>query len=494
LASSLFSGLVIFGNGAPAMKMTTAVQTRTRFTQTQLNGHLSFAATLLTVFAVSVCCPCRADDDQEKEIPATLTWQVESSHLSLPSRDGNFYVKIRVKAAKVETKRQPINLSLVFDRSGSMKEEAKMGYVRQAGHLVADNLSRDDYVAFVAYNQSVHVLAPLHKVVNREYLHHRIDELHAEGQTNLSAGLLEGCAQLHKRLDQPGLHHVILLTDGLANRGVTNTDSLVNLVRRCTGHSITVTTIGVGTEYNERLLSRIAEAGGGRFVHVSEPDKIPAAFEKELGALLAVVAQNARLEMTLPEGIEVEHVFGRDEPLKPNKLELTLGDLASGEERVLLVKLHNTGSGTAVGAAELTAKLTYDDLAAAHREVSTQSLAIQRTATATRVALKPNPVLAYAQLVEAVDMIGLAVRGMDRTLAAKVLDIRRRQYPALKQIALDTKDQDFYNKAFLFEHYARELQELVDHGALHEHSTARAELQKELHYRRYLMDHHEHGH
>ncbi|MCH8035958.1 MAG: VWA domain-containing protein [Proteobacteria bacterium] len=79
---------------------------------------------------------------------------------------------------------------------------------------MTDNLSRDDHVALVAYNNHVHVLVPLHKAVNREYLHHRIDELFAEGYTNLSAGLLEGCSQVRKRIDQPGLHHVILLTDG----------------------------------------------------------------------------------------------------------------------------------------------------------------------------------------------------------------------------------------------------------------------------------------
>ena len=470
-------------------------RTTTVHAQARVSRHVSVAATLLAVVAVLVCHPCRADHDEpEGEVPATLTWQIESSHLALPPQDTDFYVRIRVKAAKVETKRQPINLSLVFDRSGSMNDEAKMGYVRQAGHLVADNLSRDDYVAFVAYNHRVHVLAPLHQVVNREYLHHRIDELRAEGQTNLSAGLLEGCAQLHKRLNEPGLHHVILLTDGLANRGVTNADALVYLVRRCTQNLITLTTIGVGTEYNERLLSRISEAGGGRFVHVSEPDKIPTAFEQELGALLAVVAQNAKLEMTLPEGIEVEQVFGREEPLEPDKLELPLGDLVSGEERVLLVKLHSKASRETTGVVDLSMELTFDDLAVAHREVSEQRLAIQRTAVAATVALKPSPVRAYAQLVEAVDMIGLAVEGMDRKLAAEVFKIRRSQYPTLKQIAIDTHDQDFYNKAFMFEHYARELQDLVDRGALHEHSAARAELQKELHYRRYLMEHHDHGH
>ncbi len=102
--------------------------------------------------------------------------------------------------------------------------------------------------------------------------------------------------------------------------------------------------------------------------------------------------------------------------------------------------------------------------------------------------------LAYAQLVEAVDKIALAVQGMDRKLAAEVLDIRQRNYPALKQIAKESRDQDFFNKAFMFEHYARELQDLVDRGALHEHSAERAKLQKELHYRRYLMEHHDHKH
>ncbi len=83
---------------------------------------------------------------------------------------------------------------------------------------------------------------------------------------------------------------------------------------------------------------------------------------------------------------------------------------------------------------------------------------------------------------------------MDRKLAAQVLDIHKRKYPALKQVAHSSRDQDFYNKAFMFEHYARELQDLVDRGALHEHSTERAKLQKELHYRRYLMEHHHHHH
>ena len=131
-----------------------------------------------------------------------VAWQVEPSHLALSQADSNFYLRIRLTAPKTNIQRQPLNLALVFDRSGSMKEDAKIGYLREAGHLVVDNLSQQDHVALVAFNQHVQTLVPLHPAVNREYLHHRIDELFAGGQTNLSGGLLESCAQLHKGLGE----------------------------------------------------------------------------------------------------------------------------------------------------------------------------------------------------------------------------------------------------------------------------------------------------
>ena len=256
-----------------------------------LRRLLNCAALLLTVCTLAmVASPSLAHDgdhkaDGEKKKKAnTLGWKLESSHAALAAGDSHFYLRLRVKAAKVKSKsRKPLNLALVFDRSGSMANDSKIGYVRKAGHLVVKNLTPKDYVALVAYNHAVQTLVPMHPVVNREYLHHRIDELRASGQTNLSGGLLEGCAQLHKRLKKEGLHHLILLTDGLANRGVTEPGSLVRLVSRCTTHGITVSTIGVGTDYNESLLGRMARAGGGRYTYVAKPEQIPTALKEGTG-------------------------------------------------------------------------------------------------------------------------------------------------------------------------------------------------------------------
>ena len=457
------------------------------------------------VLALAVCTPLSLgassslahgqEDDQHADHP-TLQWTLESSHATLAPDATGFYVRFRLRAAKEAARaRQPLNLALVFDRSGSMKEESKIGYLRQAGHLVTDNLTPQDHVALVAYNHQVQTLVPMHPVVNREYLHHRIDELHAAGQTNLSGGLLEGCAEVGKRLGQPGLHHVILLTDGLANRGVIDPDKLVELVKRSARGGTTVTTIGVGIKYNETLLSRLAQAGGGRYVYVAEPEQIPEALHRELGALLAVVAQNVKLKMELPPGVEVQQVFGREEPLQPGVVEVPLGDLTSGQRQVILVKLRLAQDAQAGGPIELRAVLTYDEVAEAQRVESQQTLTMNPAAAGGVVeANQVSEVLAYARLVEAVDKLALAVEGMDRKLAAEVLEIRNKQYPALKQAALKSGDQEFFNKAFLFEHYARELQELIETGALHSHSEERAKLQKELHYRRYLMEHHRHRH
>ncbi len=459
--------------------------------------------------AMAVCIPLsmgalpplvKAHEDGGNADHPTLKWTLESSHATLAPDATGFYVRIRVDAAKEAAQaRQPLNLALVFDRSGSMDEESKIGYLRQAGHLVTDNLTPQDHVALVAYNHQVQTLVPMHPVVNREYLHHRIDELHAEGQTNLSGGLLEGCAEVGKRFGQPGLHHVILLTDGLANRGVIDPDKLVELVKRCTRGGITVTTIGVGIKYNETLLSRLAQAGGGRYIYVAKPEEIPEALQRELGALLAVVAQNAKLTMELPPGVEVQQVFGREQPLQPEVVKVPLGDLTSRERRVLLVKLRLGQDAQSGGPIELRAVLTYDDVAEAQRVESEQTVTVGQGASGQRRGGQigtafQNHVLAYARLVEAVDKLALAVEGMDRKLAAEVLEIRNKQYPALKQAALKSGDQEFFNKAFLFEHYARELQELIDTGALHSHSEERAKLQKELHYRRYLMEHHRQHH
>ncbi len=451
----------------------------------------------LAGFAISVSLVhgAVAQDSDEALAAGDIDWRIEASHTALPLSGQSFYVRLRMKAPEItQTEREPLNLSIVFDRSGSMNIDSKIGFVRKAGHLLTDNLTPHDFTSLIAYNHEVQVLVPMHPVVNREYLHHRIEELTAFGDTNISGGFLEGCAQLEKRLAQPGQHHVILLTDGVANRGVTDINGLVALAERAKQRGIGLTAIGVGSDFNETLLSRMAQAGGGHYAYAANADQIPTAVQTELGALLAVSVQNVRLKLTLPLGVEIQQVYGHEEAFQPGVLEESIGDLTSGEERRLLIKFRVSQSAAPSDIASrlLHAELTYDNLAVATRSTSEQTIEFKPKADGPDDST--TAVMAYAQLVEDVDKIAIAVKSMDGPLAAEVLRIREQQFPALKQIADASHDQDFVNKAYMFEHYSRELRELIEAGALHDHSDARAKLQKDLHYRRYMNEHHRDDH
>jgi len=467
----------------------------TRQARAGKSGAIRAAAFASCFLHLALSTNLRGEEAARVSAPGEIQWDVESSHALLPAAGQSFWVRLRLHAPELkQAGREPLNLAIVFDRSASMNIDSKIGFVRKAGHILADNLTPRDYVSLIAYNHEVQVLVPMHPVVNREYLHHRIDELTAAGDTNISGGLLEGCAQIEKRLGEPGQHHVILLTDGLANRGVTDSRALVSLVQRARARGIGVTTIGVGTDFNESLLTQMAQAGGGHYAYAANADQIPTAVERELGSLLAVSAQNVSLKMELPPGIEVVQVYGREEEFKPGLLEESLGDLTSGEERRLLVKFQVSPRPAPASAASLMlrAELSYDNLALVQRTTAEHTIELelgpaQQAAASTG---PPSTVLAYAQLVDGVDKIALAVKSRDMKLSADVLQIRERQFPTLKQVASGSHDQDFVNKAYMFEHYSRELAELIEEGALHDHSVERARLQKDLQYRRYMSDHH----
>ncbi len=421
-----------------------------------------------------------------------FAFAVQASSVSVPPQGGTVSLRVHLVAPRVRPVDRPaLNLALVFDTSGSMNAREKVGYLRDAAHLLVDQLLSSDRVALVTFNKMSHLLIPSHEVVNREYLHHRIDELLANGWTNLSAGLLEGYAQaeIGARVDGvPG--HVIVLTDGLANRGITDPGKLAQLVQRKRVKGMTLTSLGVGTEFDETLLSRLAKAGGGRYVYIRRPEEIPGALRDELGSLLEVFAQNLRLKVQVSGGGRVQRVYGAvlEDPVEGFE-ELSLGDMAAGDERSLLLTLHFPPAATG-HRSEVRCSLVYDLAESGERAL------LERVATVETSSTPAPPdtnVKAYARLVLALNDIQQAVEGMDHQLANASLKVLEEEYTDLKEVAFASGDQDLVNKAFLFFHFATELREVMEAGLLHGHSEEREQLKKDLHYRRYLLQHHREG-
>jgi Ca-activated chloride channel family protein len=145
---------------------------------------------------------------------------------------------------------------------------------------------------------------------------------------------MRGCEQLAGHLAEEGISRVLLLTDGLANHGITDHPTLVRHAAELRQRGIATSTFGVGADFDERLLRDMALEGGGNFYFVSAPAQIPDLLTSELGEALEVVAPRAALEILLPTGADAQPLsrFRYARALGDNELRVELGDLASGQE------------------------------------------------------------------------------------------------------------------------------------------------------------------
>lgn len=152
-----------------------------------------------------------------------------------------------------------MNLAVVLDRSGSMADQSKIEYAKKAVRTLIEQLQNDDVFSFVIYDDIVDVVREAKPVHDKRELLYILDEVFPRGATNLGGGLAEGLRQVERHRDKEYLNRVILLSDGLANRGVTDPHELQRMVQRYRGRSVSVTTMGVGLEYNENLMVRLSD-------------------------------------------------------------------------------------------------------------------------------------------------------------------------------------------------------------------------------------------
>ena len=285
--------------------------------------------------------------------PLTITTHVDR-HLVHTSGEGEVYFGVQLRAiaeaAPVGT-RPALNLGLALDRSGSMAR-GKLDRAREATIFALRQLTERDYVGIVAYDDRIELVAPSNPAnpTAKRTAEAALQQIQARGNTNLHDGWLLGLQQIASQQSQTepsALHRCFLLTDGLANQGITDHDALVALAQMWRTRGISTTTFGVGEDFDEKLLADIAEAGGGHFYFIAEAGDIPNFFRGELGELLAVVARDITLDLwaTVERPGATEHATFT----LLNRLPLTLnaehvataqlGELDAGGERLLVARV-----------------------------------------------------------------------------------------------------------------------------------------------------------
>ena len=253
----------------------------------------------------------------------------------------------------------PLNLSVVLDRSGSMGGE-KLEQARDAASLLVRRLWPEDVVSVVAYDDVVETVAEPATGTAQADLVERIGLIQTRGMTNLSGGWLRGRELVSSGRRDGAANRVLLMTDGLANVGITEPDQLVGLCRTALDQGITTTTIGFGQDYDEVLLRRMAEAGGGSTYYIEDPDQAPAIFAQEIEGLLSLAAQNLTVEIRPASAASIALVHHRyPSRSTADGLRLELGDLYARAPRLLLaeflVQVSDPGAEAAVAELIVTA-------------------------------------------------------------------------------------------------------------------------------------------
>jgi Ca-activated chloride channel family protein len=247
--------------------------------------------------------------------------------------------RLTAGAAPDDRQRRPLNISVVIDRSGSMAGD-KLDFTRQAAQFLVQNLSTRDVLSIVLYNDHVETLLAPEHVHHKDAINHRIANIKASGTTNLSGGWLEGCNHVARNLNEDFLNRVILMTDGLANRGVIEPDKLVTMAKQKHEIGISTTAMGLGSDFNEDLLIAIANAGGGAFYFIESPEVTPLIFQEELRGLLSVIGQNLVISMELTEYVtQVAQLHAYPTSTEGKQVSFRLGDVFGEEVKTLALEL-----------------------------------------------------------------------------------------------------------------------------------------------------------
>ena len=270
----------------------------------------------------------------------TVTLQTSQDQLQLSKTAQLVYLLVDILPEKVDSNDgRPLNLSLVIDRSTSMKG-ARLEQVKMAIDLLIEKLAPDDIISIISFSDRAEVVVPSQTVDNKNALLFKIRNIDASGGTEIFQGLSAGMKELCQVSLSQHTNHLILLTDG---HTYGDADQCLDLAQRAAQSGVDCSAFGIGSEWHDQFLDELVAPSGGQSQYIETPTQIIDYLQKRIQGLGNVHARNLRLSLTLPQGITAKFGFKLSpfaQPLALNEQEIKLGNIEGRRPLSFLLELN----------------------------------------------------------------------------------------------------------------------------------------------------------
>ncbi|MBD0371673.1 MAG: VWA domain-containing protein [Pyrinomonadaceae bacterium] len=305
-------------------------------------------------------------------------------------RDQTVDVLVRITPPDTDSvigRRPKLNFGIVLDRSGSMGGE-KMERAREAASYCIDQLLPVDRLSLVIFDDVIEVLIPSQLAEHKAALKERLAHIYARNSTALHEAWVRGGMQVSEHLTDGAINRVLLITDGQANVGLTNTDEIVTQAMGLFQRGVSTSTIGIGEDFQEDLLMPMAQSAGGNAWHVKRAEDLQRIFSIELEGLIAQVAHTVTLGLIPSDGVRLSDVLNDFEMNETGRYKLP--NLQAGSSVDVLVQLRVPAQAAGTKRHLLDLRVGYTPQEAASAEVVKQSLEVEFAETSSVKALPVN--------------------------------------------------------------------------------------------------------
>jgi Ca-activated chloride channel homolog len=236
----------------------------------------------------------------------------------------------------------PLNIALVVDRSGSMAGD-RIEHLRKALIEFMARLSANDWVSLTVYGSTARTIIEVQQVSSLTNPGLLIQQIEAEGGAAPYEAITLAASQLRKNFQEGAVNRLIFLTDGRATSGPRESEDFLRLTDSLVREGISISTIGLGEEFDEDLLKQMAESSRGEFYFAQTEAEIASVFSDEILRLSDVVAEGVQIEIRFRNSVRPEEIMGRTGEISGRVVRVDLGQLLLSENKYVLISTRMPG-------------------------------------------------------------------------------------------------------------------------------------------------------